>query len=162
MENQPVIKIIAEKKLIGKRLTMTFAENQTFKLWQSFMPRRKEIENNISTELISLQAYPPSFDFSFTNLTIPFDKWAAVEVADFDIIPDGMETYILTGGLYAVFNYKGLSNDPKIFQYIYGSWLPNSNYVVDNRPHYEVLGERYRNNDPASEEEIWIPIKPKL
>jgi AraC family transcriptional regulator len=29
------------------------------------------------------------------------------------------------------------------------------------RPHMELLGEKYRNNDPHSEEEIWIPIEPK-
>jgi AraC family transcriptional regulator len=155
----PEIKILTEKKLIGLRLSMSFADNQTFRLWQSFMPRRKEIINNISVELISLQVYPPSFDFTFANLTIPFDKWAAVEVADFNSIPEEMESLILIGGLYAVFHYKGLSSDTKIFRYIYGVWLPNSIYVLDNRLHFEILGEKYRNNDPASEETIWIPIK---
>jgi AraC family transcriptional regulator len=40
-------------------------------------------------------------------------------------------------------------------------WLPNSAYALDDRPHFEALGEQYKNNDPNSEEEIWIPIKPK-
>jgi AraC family transcriptional regulator len=31
-------------------------------------------------------------------------------------------------------------------------------FEVDDRPHFEILGIRYRNNDPNSEEEIWIPI----
>jgi len=159
MEIEPEIKVIDDKKLIGKRLSMSFADNQTFKLWQTFMPRRKEISNNLSAELISLQVFPPTFDFTFSNLAIPFDKWAAVEVSGFETIPDGMEPFILKGGEYAVFHYKGPGNDPHIFQYIYGVWLPASNYHLDNRPHFEVLGEKYRNNDPASEEDIWIPIK---
>lgn len=158
---QPKIGILAEKKVIGKQLTMTFADNQTFKLWQSFMPRRKEIKNNLTTELFSMQIYPQSFDFTFSNLKEGFQKWAAVEVSDFDAVPNEMETYTLTGGLYAIFHYKGLSTDTKIFQYIYGTWLPTSNYAIDNRPHFEILGEKYKNNDPTSEEEIWIPIKPK-
>jgi len=140
---------------------MTFADNQTFKLWQSFMPNRREIKNNLMTELFSMQVYPQSFDFTFSNLKEEFQKWAAVEVSDFDTVPKEMETYTLTGGLYAVFLYKGLSTDTKIFQYIYGTWLPNSKYSIDNRPHFEVLGEKYKNNDPNSEEEIWIPIRPK-
>jgi hypothetical protein len=37
-----------------------------------------------------------------------FDKWAAVEVAGFDNVPDAMETYILEAGLYAVFYTKEL------------------------------------------------------
>jgi AraC family transcriptional regulator len=72
-----------------------------------------------------------------------------------------MEMFILQGGLYAVFDYKGLNTDNSIFQYILGIWLPVSDYVLDNRPHFEVLCDKYKNNDPISEEEIWIPIKTK-
>jgi AraC family transcriptional regulator len=158
---QPRIETLTGKKLVGKRLTMTFANNQTFRLWQSFMPRRKEIRNNLTADLISMQVYPPSFDFTFANLNAEFEKWAAVEVANFDLVPDEMETFILSGGLYAVFDYIGLSSDPQIFQYIFGTWLPNSIYTIDYRPHFEILGEKYKNNDPTSEEEIWIPIRLK-
>jgi AraC family transcriptional regulator len=158
---QPRIEIVAEKKLVGKQLTMTIANNKTLNLWQSFMPRRREIKNNLTTDFFSMQVYHQSFDFTFSNLNAEFQKWAAIEVSDFENVPDEMETYILTGGQYAVFHYRGLSTDTKIFQYIFGTWLPTSNYVVDNRPHFEILGEKYKNNDPASEEEIWIPIRPK-
>jgi AraC family transcriptional regulator len=73
-----------------------------------------------------------------------------------------METFTLTSGLYAVFQYKGTANEAAgTFQYILGTWLPNSEYTLDSRPHFEILGEKYKNNDPDSEEEIWIPIKPK-
>jgi AraC family transcriptional regulator len=88
-------------------------------------------------------------------------KWATVEVSHFDSVPIDMETFILPGGLYAVFHYKGSSSDPSIFQYIFGTWLPSSAYTLDNRPHFEVLGGKYKNNDPTSEEEIWIPIRLK-
>ena len=69
--------------------------------------------------------------------------------------------FVLEGGLYAVFDYKGSSADPSIFQYIYTDCLPKSEYLLDDRPHFEILGEKYKNNDPESEEEIWIPIKTK-
>jgi AraC family transcriptional regulator len=39
--------------------------------------------------------------------------------------------------------------------------MPNSDYVLDNKTHFEILGDKYRNNDPESEEEIWIPVQPK-
>jgi AraC family transcriptional regulator len=158
---QPTIKTLSEKRFVGKHLTMTFSNNQTFKLWQSFMPRRREITNNLTTELFSIQVYPPTFDFTFFNPNTEFEKWAAIEVADFYTVPNEMETYSLSGGLYAVFFYKGLNTDTKLFQYIFGTWLPCSNYLIDNRPHFEIIGEKYKNNDSTSEEEIWIPIKPK-
>jgi len=157
----PDIKILQEKKLIGKRMIMSFVENKTFELWSNFMPRRKEIINPISNDLFSIQFYDSSFNFSESDLHKPFEKWAAMEVSDFKTIPDGMETFTLHSGLYAVFYYKGLNTDTQIFQYIFGTWLPTSNYILDNRPHFEILGEKYKNNDPNSEEEIWIPLKIK-
>ncbi|MBC7912509.1 MAG: GyrI-like domain-containing protein, partial [Pyrinomonadaceae bacterium] len=121
-------------------------------------PRRKEIANNLSTDLISLAVYQPTHfaDFKLTN---EFERWATVEVANFDNLPTEMETFVLPSGLYAVFTYKGLSSDNTIFKYILETWLPSSDYVLDYRPHFEVLGDKYKNNDPTSEEEIWIPIK---
>ncbi|MBA2612988.1 MAG: GyrI-like domain-containing protein [Bacteroidetes bacterium] len=158
---QPRIETLAQKKLIGKKLIMSIANNATFKLWQAFMPVRKEIKNKLSNDLFSIQVYPPTFNFKNFDITIEFTKWAAIEVSDFNEVSDNMESFILPGGLYAVFDYKGLSTNAKIFEYIFSTWIPNSNYVVDNRPHFELLGEKYKNNDPSSEEEIWIPIKTK-
>jgi AraC family transcriptional regulator len=156
----PRIKDLNEKKLIGKWLEMSLANNRTGELWASFMPSRRNISDTIDEDLISMQVYSSTHfsDFKPTNL---FVKWAAVEVSNFDNPPEGMERFVLPGGLYAVFDYKGSSSDPSIFQYIFGTWLPDSDFVLDDRPHFEVLGKKYRNNDPASEEEIWIPIKKK-
>lgn len=159
---QSQIKTITPKKLVGQSLTMTFATNKTSELWRGFVPRRKEITNTVSSDLFSIQVYDESFNFKNFNPNASFVKWAAVEVSNFDSVPEGMETFTLPGGLYAVFFYKGLNTDTQIFQYIYGTWIPDSEYELDNRPHFEILGEKYKNNDPDSEEEIWIPIKPKI
>ena len=156
---QPRIETLTDKKLIGKRMRMSLSNNKTGELWRSFMPRRREIRNKLTSEMFSMQVYNGPVDFG--NLNQEFEKWAAVEVLDFDSIPDGMETFTLKGGLYAVFPYKGSSTDNTIFQFIFGTWLPASNYLVDNRPHFEILGDKYKNADPDSEEDIWIPIKPK-
>jgi AraC family transcriptional regulator len=161
---QPRIAILTEKKLVGKRLITSLVDDKTFELWRSFMPGRKEITNAVHTDLYSVQVFPSSFDFSFSNTREEFEKWAAIEVDDIETssIPSGMEMFILRAGLYAVFDYKGLSTDTQIFKYIFGEWLPKSEiYLLDDRPHFEILGDRYKNNDPDSEEEIWIPVKAK-
>lgn len=156
----PRIETSNEKKLVGKRLTMSFANYKIGELWRGFTPRQKEITNNLTNDLISLVVYKPTHftDFKLTN---EFERWATVEVAKFDNVPNEMETFVLPGGVYAVFDYKGLNTDNSIFQYILRTWLPSSEYVLDNRPHFEVLGDKYKNNDPASEEEIWIPVRQK-
>lgn len=157
---QPRIEILFPKKLIGKRLKMSLAGNRTAELWQSFRPRLTEIPNRTGTNLYSLQTYDPLY-FSAFGPHREFEKWAAVEVAEIEKIPLELESFQLSGGKYAVFDYKGSSQDTRIFEYIFTEWLPASGYELDQRPHFEILGEKYKNNDPSSEEEIWIPIKPK-
>jgi AraC family transcriptional regulator len=158
----PRIETLIAKKLIGKRMTMTFSNDKTFELWSSFMPLKKEINNVVNTDLFSLQIYPPGYFDSF-NPTMTFEKWAAVEVDDFNSVPGDFLTLNLPGGLYAIFPYKGLPAEAAgTFQFIIGSWIPNSGYLLDNRPHFEILGEKYKTDDPDSEEEIWIPIQSKI
>jgi AraC family transcriptional regulator len=158
---EPRIELLEDKKLIGYRLKMSLINNKTGQLWGSFAPKIKYIKNRLTTDKISMQVYDASYHRNF-NPTNEFEKWATVEVADFNDLPKEMETFSLRGGEYAVFDYKGSSDDSSIFEYIFMTWLPNSKYQLDDRPHFEVLGEKYKNNDPNSEEEIWIPIKVKL
>jgi len=157
----PRIEVLAEKKLVGKRMTMSLTNNKTGELWRGFMMQQKEIQNSIGTELYSMQIYPSTYFRDF-NPDTEFEKWALTEVNDFSTIPDEMQSFTLTGGLYAVFLHQGAASaGPEIFQYIFGTWLPSSGFLLDDRPHFELLGEKYKNNDPDSEEEIWIPIKAK-
>lgn len=159
---EPRIETLTEKKLVGKRMKMSFADNRTGELWRQFMPKRKEIRNNTGSELYSVEVYSNAQFFNEFDPQAEFDKWAAVEVSDFDSVPDEMETLIFPGGLYAVFLHKGTAAEAvRIYRHIYGNWLPNSDFLLDGRPHFAVMGEKYKNDDPNSEEEIWIPIIPK-
>jgi AraC family transcriptional regulator len=159
---QPRIETIPAKKLIGKQVFMSLASNQTPELFGEFMPRRNEISNTINADVICMQVYDPALNFKDFTTETRHQKWAAVEVADFDNVPSGMETYTLPGGTYAVFLYKGTpAAFGPTFHYIFNAWLPASVYEVDNRPHFEILGEKYKNNDPGSEEEMWVPVRPK-
>lgn len=154
---EPTIITIQSKKLVGQSLTMSLMQNKTGDLWRGFMPRHKEIAHPVTTELISMQVYHQPMRPGDPGQE--FVKWAAMEVADFDTIPEGMQSFTLPAWLYAVFHYRGSSADIGIFQYIYGVWLPASTYALDQRPHFEVLGEKYKNMDPESEEDIYIPIR---
>jgi AraC family transcriptional regulator len=157
---KPEIRVLEEKKLVGKHMVMTFSENKTGELWRGFMPGRKEIKNIQGSEFYSLQIYSHLFFENF-NPDKEFEKWAAMEVTDFENIPADMQSFILEGGLYAVFQYRGAAKDAEeTFRYILGTWLPGSGYSLDNRPHFEILGKKYKNDSPDSEEEIWIPVKP--
>lgn len=158
----PSIRTSQDKKLIGMKASMSLITDKTPELWQRFMPRRKEIEKVTGTDLILMQVYPSLAYFQQFNPANLFDKWAAVEVQNFEKIPDGMESFTLPAGKYAMFIHRG--GPPaaqKTYQYIFQEWLPGSQYVLDQRPHFDVLGEKYKNAHPDSEEEIWIPIADK-
>jgi AraC family transcriptional regulator len=158
----PRIEILQEKKFIGKKIVMSFSENKTFELWKSFMPRRKDIQSIVGSELYSIEVYGPSYFDNF-NPTATFEKWAAVEVTHCDILPDSLQTITSPEGLYAVFIHKGLASEgPKTYQYIFSNWLPQSAFELDARPHLAVMGEKYKHDDPESAEELWIPIKNKF
>ncbi len=159
---QPEIRQIEAKKLVGKYLRMSFSNDRTFELWRSFMPHKKEISNVVSPDMYSVQVFDSIPDFANYNPSIQFNKWATVEVDNQEHIPEGMHLHNLSGGLYAVFLYKGLPADATpTFIYIYTQWLPSSVYELDDREHFQVMGTKYSNIDPSSEEEFWIPIRLK-
>lgn len=158
----PRIEILRETKLVGKNLSMSFTRDRTAELWQSFSPRLKEITNPVNTNLFSVEIYPDTGFIEKFNPAIEFEKWAAIEVSNFDTIPNEMEKLIIPEGLYAVFHYKGRPSEAQeTFQFIYSVWLRNSEFQMDDRPYFALMGEKYKGEDPDSEEEFWIPVKKK-
>ena len=159
---EPRIEKIEEIKLIGNKTKMSFVNNKTMELWQNFMPKRKEVNNLVGTELYSVELYNDRMFFKNFDPTKEFEKWAAIKVSGFDNVPGGLETLIIPKGEYAVFHYKGKPSEAQsTYQYIYGQWIPHSKYELDDRPHFALMGEKYKGEHPESEEEFWIPIKLK-
>ena len=159
MNREPRIEMVAGKKLVGQKIRMSYSENRTFELWRRFMPRRGEIAAKTGPELYSLEVYDAHF-FNDYHPAKEFEKWAAVEVTDFHSVPQEMEALLVPAGLYAVFIYKGpASEGPRTYRYIFENWLPASGYSLDHRPHFAVMGDKYKKEDPSSEEEIFIPLR---
>ena len=149
------IAIIEPKRLIGFSITTSFRDDKTQIVWRKFMMRRNEIVNQTSNQLFSLQIYPENFTPNQT-----FRKYALAEVSDFDNNPNDFEIFELASGKYLVFNYKGKAEiGPEIFRYIFQNMIPENQFEVDNRPHFEIFGEDYNPQNDFAEEEIWIPIR---
>ena len=159
---EPRLVTLSETKLIGKKMTMSFAHNRTAELWKSFMPVRHLINNLKGSELYSVEVYGTSDFFEDFDANKTFEKWAAMSVSNYHEIPENMQTLTIPKGEYAVFDYKGKPSEAQPFyQEIYTSWFPDSGFVLDNRPHFALMGTKYKGEDPDSEEEIWIPVKRK-
>lgn len=153
------IELLDDKILCGLSKDMSLVENKTRELWSAFMPQRRSIINAASSDLFSLQVYNRLFDYKNFNPSQPFIKWAALEVKSRIDLPSELQTFDLTGGLYAIFIHHGTPQQfPKTLSFIFQKWLPESLYEVDDRPHFELLNENYRPDDPEAKEEVWIPI----
>ncbi|WP_349522727.1 GyrI-like domain-containing protein [Muricauda sp. NFXS6] len=156
----PRIQTLPPTLLVGKKSITSFADNNTFDLWQSFSPRKKEIKHSLNDDLYSVEIYPNTSFFQNFNPTQAFEKWVAIAVLEIDEIPKGMQSLTIPEGLYAVFPYQGKPSEAmETFRYIYSDWLPNSEYEMDDRPYFALMGAKYKGEHPESEEEFWVPIK---
>ncbi len=159
---KPNIKYTKEILLVGKKISMSYSNNLTTALWKSFMPHRKEISNSLNTNLFSVEVYNSPNFFENFDPSMNFEKWAAVEVSNFSNIPMEMDSLIIPAGQYAVFNYKGKGSEAsETYSKILQDWFPASQFRLDDRPHFAVMGEKYQHEETSSEEELWFPIKAK-
>lgn len=151
---KPKIVNISNKKVVGMRSTMYHnAYGNIVALWKCFMPRKKDLKNVVNDELIAMQVYS-DFDRP-ENL---FEIWACTEVSNFENIPESMESFTIPNGAYAVFLQKGMDASVT-YQRIMTEWLPTSGYHIDDRPHFQVMGEKYENGSSDSEEDFYVPIR---
>lgn len=141
------------------RITTSLAAQETQKLWQQFKPMLKNIPGHVPRYFFSVAVYQDASYFNSFNIHSHFEKWAAVEVVNQVEMPPGVELMTLPGGLYAEFIHKGTPDKfAQTAAYIYSQWLPGSGYVLDNRPHFEIMDASYHPQDEQAEEKIYIPI----
>lgn len=158
MNQQPRIVDLPSRTLVGIQITTSLAKNDTPALWRSFLSRRSEISGLQSSDLYSAAVYPTGYYETF-DPTREFEKWAAIHVEPSATVPSGMQTLSIEG-IYAVFVHTGPAHTaPATFQYIFTVWLPQSDFVVDHRPHFEIMTEHYRPESEDSTEELYIPVR---
>ncbi|MEY2969920.1 MAG: hypothetical protein RLZZ599_293 [Bacteroidota bacterium] len=152
---EPAIITLNGALLCGTSAPMSLHSFTPWTLWPKLMPRIHTIQNRTNSDLLSLRVFDRVPIFS-PEANPSFTYWACMEVLGHN---EGFEHLEFQGGRYAVFHYKGRSTDPSIWRYIYGTWIPSSPWELDDRPHFERLGAAYKNDDPVSEEHIYIPIR---
>lgn len=159
MNIQPTIQQFPSKTFMGISVKMSLTDNRTSELWRSAISLKPAVDQLENNNAYSIECYSEDYFNAFTPEK-QFEKWAAFLPKENSPIKNPFTTITIPEGRYAVFHYKGSSaNAFALFSYIFNTWLPDSGYILDHRPHFAVMGEKYKNNDPSSEEEIWIPIK---
>jgi len=85
--------------------------------------------------------------------------FAAVEVDEISELPLAMTSKVIPAQTYFKFKHKGRSNEVGYtYEYIYGTWLPDTDYQLDSAFNFELYGKEYLGpyND-ESVSEIYIP-----
>ncbi|MGY2262578.1 GyrI-like domain-containing protein [Pseudomonas sp. SDO55104_S430] len=88
-----------------------------------------------------------------------FDYLAGVAISKLDDLPDTYRWVEIQPQQYAVFEHKGpLSQLPQVFQYIHGTWLPQSGYQHSSGPEFERYSADFNPQLNTGTIEIWLPI----
>ena len=156
--DEPIIGDIETFYFTGQSLTMSLVDDRTPELFRSFMPNRKTYQS-IDQEAIvyDIRVYPKDYYRPF-NPANEYTKWAAVRISE-DRFQENAEEYIsITAGLYAQFTIHGNVVPPNLYQYIFTTWLPESPYQLDDRPHFDKLWPDPHQRGAVSKQAICIPI----
>ena len=156
--------------VVGMEIATTLKSNwenrDIFHLWIRFQARMGEIANRIDPAVsygICGDMSDPRPSASETTEDTRYNELVCVEVKDLDHVPEGMIGRIVPGRTYAVFTHKGPlfpNYLQQTYDYIYGTWLPHSGQELDGGWDFELYDSRFANvDDPASEFDIYVPIK---
>ncbi|WP_417431176.1 AraC family transcriptional regulator [Kiloniella sp.] len=124
-------------------------------LWKQVRYRYSEINHSKNGHAygLCLKGSPESFTYM-----------AALEVDDLNSVPSGMQGFVIQEADYAVFTFAIDDKTPiedqfsKVYQTIWGNWLPNSNYEYANTPDFELYNNRFDGNTATGQVDIWIPV----
>jgi len=127
---------------------------------KEFDARKQEIPNISSQDIY--YAYPPVYGIDIWNQRMETKMQIMVcsKVENLNFIPQGMTGFEVEGGKFALFTHKG---SPMLigstFSYIFNIWFSVNDFELEERTDFFVQGDRFKANDPASEIDIYIPIK---
>jgi AraC family transcriptional regulator len=132
--------------------------NELTSLWNDFTNRLDEIKNNINPHI-----QLGFFDFSSKpNSKNTFSYIACAEVENLNNIPQGMLGKTIWANKYAVFYHPDMIEPiGKTYEYIYGTWLPNSDYEHGKAADFEMY-KKSKDNSHIENIYIYVPIKDKF
>ena len=127
-------------------------------LWSQFAPRMGEIGARVGEHTYGLCLLPAEGERDDGKFTYV----ASVEVSTLDDVPEGMIGVEMPAKRYAVFAYEG-GIGPQLgqaMQYIFGHWLPNSEYALDGAD-FEYYDERFDAATGTGIFLIYVPVRGK-
>jgi len=154
LDMEPEIVTRRETRVVGIARQYNEEDLNIETLWSAFRPEVFQITNRVGRDAFGIyEAYHERDD------SVAFSYICSVEVKDFDHVPDGMIARTIPARLYAVFRHQGpISYLPETLKYIWGSWLPKSDYEYLESPDFELYSPGTRPDDPDKVLFLYIPV----
>ncbi|HYF94641.1 MAG TPA: AraC family transcriptional regulator [Symbiobacteriaceae bacterium] len=154
IRREPQIVELPERLMVGLSYIGKNQNGEIPLLWAGFNQRWPEVQHVAGSAVGYCEvAANPKEEGEFGYV-------AGVIVSRVDLLPEGMVSRKLPAGLYAVFTHEtGLANLAKSYEYIWGKWLPASNYEAQMTHDYELYDERFDPRTGSGAFELHVPIK---
>lgn len=154
---EPEIVTRAEAKVVGIARQYREEDLNMETLWSAFRQNASKITNRVGNDAFGIYE-----EYLETGSDIGFTYICSVEVTDFDHVPDGMITRTIPKHLYAAFRHNGpMSSLPETLKYIWGSWLPKSDFDYVEKPDFELYAPNTQKDGPDKTLFMYIPISRK-
>ncbi|MFW5713879.1 MAG: GyrI-like domain-containing protein [Brevefilum sp.] len=144
--------------VVGLRYFGKNESNEIPELWTKFNQRMKQLgrlKNETGEAAIGLCITPDE-----EPLEGAFEYVAGLPVTEVEDVPQDFVVRHVPDHKYAVFAHKGdMAGLKKTYEYIYETWLPQSNYELAQKMDFEYYNEDFKDFAPDSVFYIYIPIK---
>lgn len=151
---EPEIITRSEIKVVGVARHYQEEDLDIETLWSAFRPNVAQIVNRVGGDAFGIYE-----EYQESEANVGFSYICSVEVTDFDNVPAGMIARTIPEHLYAVFQHKGaISFLPDTLKYIWGSWLPKSNYDYVEKPDFELYSPETQAEDAEKILFLYIPV----
>ena len=154
---EPEIVEQAAMKIVGIATQYDDGDLSLPKLWSAFRPYRDNIPNRVGSDFFGIYECYEEDDNNTRFVYI-----CSAQVANFDEVPEGLITRELEAQTYARFTHTGpIARLEDTLRYIWGSWLPKSNYEYADKPDFELLPAGFNDQDPDNKIYLNIPVTHK-
>lgn len=158
IRREPTVVELPERLMVGLEYIGKNQNGEIPALWAAFNRREGEVRSRIATDTAiglcgSVENPKEECEFSYV---------AGFFVDRADDLPPGMVARKVPAGQYLVFTHEG---GPEVlgksYEYIWGTYLPNSAYQPAGSHDYELYDERFNAASPTWVMEIHIPVRPR-
>ena len=154
---EPEIVTRSEAKVVGIARQYQEEDLNMETLWSAFRPNVSQITNRVGDDAFGIYE-----EYHERENGVGFSYICSGEGADFNDVPEGMITRIIPAHLYAAFRHEGpISSLPETLKYIWGSWLPKSDFEYVEKPDFELYAPASQPENPDKTLFLCIPIRTK-